>query len=229
MKHEKWVQNEPKKKDYRPLVVRLFWILMRDWQRLAVYVLVTAIIEGISIVVLYSFGYPNYVHGPGYYALFVALNFFMYFLWSNAIGGPEAAPPGSSIYSPLVQLATGVVGMFIIVAVIGEGINWLDGKMMEMTGTEKKLSKFNRELDSAVHDFVDATYSSKQAQKAAETRISELYKENPGMVLECLSETYDRIKEWGTTKTAGGVEMLIKGLQDRTKDEQSSERNRLPR
>lgn len=203
---------------------------MRVRQRLAVYVLVTAIIEGPSIVVLYSFGYPQNTYGLGILALLVALNFFFYFLWSNAIGGPEAAaPPGSSIYSPLLQLVAGIVGMFIIVAVIGEGINWLGGRMMEMTGTEKELSKFNRQLDSAVHDFVDATYSSKQAQKAAETRISELYSENPGRVLECLSEAFDRIKKMGTTKTAGRVEMLIKGLQDRTKDEQSSERNKLPK
>ncbi len=195
---------------------------MKFLHRLAVYVLVTAIIEGPSIVVLYSFGYPGNTYGPGVWALLVALNFFLYFLWSNAIGGPEAAaPPGSPIYNPLVALVTGVIGMFIIVTVIGEGMNWLGEKIMEMTGPEKELSKFNRQLDSAVHDFVDATYSSKQAQKAAETRISELYSKNPGRVLECLSEILDRIEKLGTTKTAGRLEMLIKGLQDRTKDEQS--------
>jgi hypothetical protein len=32
-----------------------------------------------------------------------------------------------------------MIGMFIIVAVIGEGMNWLGGKIMEMIGTEKKL------------------------------------------------------------------------------------------
>jgi hypothetical protein len=113
---------------------------MRGDQRLAVYVLVTAIIEGPSIVVLYLFGYPSNVYGLGYSALLVALNLFLYFLWSNAIGGPEAAaPPGSLIYNPLVQLVAGMIGMFIIVAVIGEGMNWLGGKIMEMIGTEKKL------------------------------------------------------------------------------------------
>jgi hypothetical protein len=38
-----------------------------------------------------------------------------------------------------VQLVAGVVGMFIIVTVIGEGIEWLGGKIMEMTGTEKEV------------------------------------------------------------------------------------------
>lgn len=203
---------------------------MRVEYRLVVYVLVTAIVEGLSIIVLYSFGYPEDVSGPGYLALLVALNFFLYFLWGNAIGGPEAAaPPGSLIYNPLVQLVAGVVGMFMIVAVIGEGMNWLGGKIMEITGTEKELLRFNKQLDSAVHDFVDVTHSSKQVQKAAETRINELYSEHPERVVECLSETLDRIKKMGTTKTAGRVEMLIKGLQDRTKNEQSSERNRLPK
>jgi hypothetical protein len=103
---------------------------MRGRQRLGVYVLVTAIIEGLSIVVLYSFGYPHYVYGPGMYALLVALNFFIWFLWMNALGGPySAAPPGSSIYNPFVQLVSGVVGMFIIVVVIGEVTNWLTREM----------------------------------------------------------------------------------------------------
>jgi hypothetical protein len=61
-----------------------------------------------------------------------------------AIGGPQgAAPPGSWIYNPLVQLVAGVVGMFIIVVVIGEGMNWLRGRMMKMTGTKKELSESN--------------------------------------------------------------------------------------
>jgi hypothetical protein len=44
--------------------------------------------------------------------------------------------------------------------------------------------------------------------------------ENPGRVLERLSEALDRIKKVDTAKTADRVEILIKGLQDRTKDEQ---------
>jgi hypothetical protein len=108
--------------------------------------------------------------------------------------------------------------MFIIVAVIGEGMNWLGGRLVEMMGAEEELSKFNRQLDSAVHDFVGTIFSSKQAQKAAETRISELYMENPGRVLERLSEALDRIKKVDTAKTADRVEMLIKALQNRTMD-----------
>lgn len=108
--------------------------------------------------------------------------------------------------------------MFKNVAVIGEGMNWLGGRLVEMMGAEEELSKFNRQLESAVHDFVGGIYSSKQARKAAETRIRELYMENPGRVLERLSEALDRIKKVDTAKTADRVEMLIKALQNRTMD-----------
>jgi hypothetical protein len=196
---------------------------MKAGYRLAVYALVTAIVEGPCVVVLYSFGYPNNVSGPGSLVELVALNLFVYLLWGNAIGGPEAAAaPGSWIYNPIVQLAGGVVGMFVIVAVVGETMNWLGEKMMEITGTEKELLRFKKQLDSAVHNFVGATYSSKQVQRAAETRINELYSKHPELVLECLSETLERIKEMGTNKTAARVEMLIKELQHRAKNEQSS-------
>jgi hypothetical protein len=98
---------------------------MTGRQRLARYVLVTAIIEGSSIIVLYSFGYPDHAQGLGFFALMIALNFFFFYLLSMAPGGPQgAAPPGSWIYNPLVQLVAGVVGMFIIVVVIGEIMNW---------------------------------------------------------------------------------------------------------
>lgn len=133
-----------KKKDYRLGIVKLFGVLMIGRQRLALYVLVTAIIEGSSIVVLYSSGYPHNAQGLGVLALMIALNFFFFYLLSMAIGGPQgAAPPGSWIYNPLVQLVAGVVGMFIIVVVIGEGMNWLRGRMMKMTGTKKELSESN--------------------------------------------------------------------------------------
>lgn len=198
---------------------------MRFLYRLTIYVLVTAIIEGTATVVLISNGYPNHVSGPGLGALLVALNILSLFLWSRAIGGPEAAPPqGDWFYNPLVQLVAGAVGMFVIVAAVGEATNWLGEKLMEATGREDELARFNRQLDSATHDFVGATYSSKQAQKTAETAMNKLYSERPERVIEHLSETLDRIRKMGTAKTAARLETLIKELQDRTRNEQSSEK-----
>ena len=192
--------------------------------RVLVYVFVTAIIEVVCISVLYSYGYPNSVSGPGALAWFVGVNFLAYFLWGNAVGGPQgAAPQGSLIYNPLVQLVGGVVGMFIIVTVIGEGTNWLSGKIVEMAGTEKEAVRFKRRLDSAVHDFVETTFASKQVRKPAEKRINDLYSQHPARVLERLFETLDRVEKTGTTKTAARVEMLIKELQERTLNERSSE------
>lgn len=197
---------------------------MRFLYRLAIYVLVTAIIEGTSIVVLFSYGYPDNVSGPGLSALLVALNIFSFFLWSGAIGGSETAPPqGTWLYNPLVQLVAGAVGMFVIVAAVGEATSWLGEKLMEAIGREDPLVRFNRQLDSAVHDFVGATYSSEQVQKTAETTIDKLYSERPERVIEFLSETLDRIRKMGTAKTAARVETLIKELQHRTGKEQSSE------
>lgn len=92
--------------------------------RMLVYALITAIIEGPAIIVLYSLGYPNVL--PASLVSLTVLNFFLWFLWSNAIGGPEtAAPPGSLIYNPLFQLFAGVVGMFVMVTLMGETIVWL--------------------------------------------------------------------------------------------------------
>jgi hypothetical protein len=172
--------------------------------------------------VLYFYGYPNSVSGLGSFAWLVALNFVFYFLWSNAVGGPEGkAPPGSLIYNPIVLLVGGVVGMFIIVTVIGEGMNWLRGEIMEMRGPEKEALMFKKQLDSAVHDFVETPFFSKQAWRTTEERIKDLYSEHPERVMERLSETFDRVKKTGTTKTAARLEMLIKVLQQSTKNEQS--------
>jgi hypothetical protein len=173
--------------------------------------------------VLYSLGYPNSASIAGSWAFPVVLNLFLYFIWSNAIGGPEGgASQGSWIYNPVIQLIAGVAGMFMIVAVAGETINWLGERIIEMTGSEKELLTFNKELDSAVRDFVDAVYSSTKVQTAAEARIRELHSEHPELVDKYLAETLDRTRKMGPAKTAARVEMLIKELHDETKNEQSS-------
>jgi len=109
--------------------------------RLLVYALVTAIIEVPSIIVLYSLGYPNNPHATASVAYLIALNLFIWFLWSSAIGGPPpegTSPSDSLIYNPLFQLFAGVVCMFIIVTVIGEAIVWLNGE----------ISKLSREISN---------------------------------------------------------------------------------
>jgi hypothetical protein len=111
--------------------------------RVLVYALVTATIEVPSIIVLYSLGYPNDPHATASIAWLIALNLFIWFLWSSAIGGPP--PEGTSppdlyllISNPLFQLFAGVVCMFIIVTVIGEAIVWLNGE----------ISKLSREISN---------------------------------------------------------------------------------
>ena len=107
-------------------------VFMKFSHRVLVYALVTAIIEVPSIVVLYSF--PNNLSETGYLAFLIVFNLSIYFLWGIAMSGPEvAAPQGSWVY-PLIWLVAGVVGMFIIVAVIGEAIVWLSQEIRKMKG-----------------------------------------------------------------------------------------------
>jgi hypothetical protein len=101
---------------------------MRELHRALVYLVTTALIEGVSFVVLYSSGFPNSAtfSATESLAFLISYNIFLYFIWANAIGGPEAAAPqGSGFYNLLFQLVAGVVGMLIIVTVIGEAIVWL--------------------------------------------------------------------------------------------------------
>jgi hypothetical protein len=101
---------------------------MRELHRALVYLLATALIEGPSFIVLYSSGFPNSatLSGTGGLALLISYNLFLYFIYTNAIGGPEAAAPqGTLIYNQLFQLVAGIVGMLIILTVIGEMIVWL--------------------------------------------------------------------------------------------------------
>jgi hypothetical protein len=195
---------------------------MKGEHRLAVYLLVTAIVEGPSIVILYSLGYPSSsdLAWSGSLVLLIALNVVFVFIALGAIGGYESSASQRSV-DPLVLLGAGVFSMFVIMTVIGEGINWLSEKFMEMT-SEDELSGFNKRLNRAVHDFVDASYSPTEVQNAAETRIVELYSKHPELVDKYLSETLDRIRKIGTPRTAARVEALINELHDGKKKEQPS-------
>ena len=111
--------------------------------RLLVYALVTAMIEVPSIIVLYSLGYPNNPYARTSTAYLIAVNLFIWFLWSSAIGGPppEGTSPSDSLIligNPLFQLFAGVVCMFILVTVIGEAIVWLN----------REISKLSREISN---------------------------------------------------------------------------------
>ena len=143
----------------------------------------------------------------------IAFNIMVYFLLGNAIGGPEAAArPGSWIYNPLVHVVGGVVGMFVFVTVVGESMNWLGKRIGEMAWRNEP-ERFKRQLDRAVHDFVEAAYSSKNAQRAVEARIIELYSEHPEQAMRYLSEVLGRTKSTGSPKTATRVEMMIEELK----------------
>jgi hypothetical protein len=196
--------------------------LMKGEHRLAVYVPVTAIIEGPSIFILYTQGFPNSSE-PGWsgsLAFLIALNIVFVFIGLGARGGYEISATQGSV-NPLVLLGAGVSSMFVIVTVICEAVNWLSKKFMEIT-MEDELSGFNKRLNSAVHDFIEATYASTAVQKSAETIIKKLYSEHPELVDKYLSEILDRIKKMGTAQTAARVEVLIKELRERTKKGQLS-------
>lgn len=102
---------------------------MRELHRALVYLLITALIEVPSFIVLYSSGFPNNaaLSATGGLALVISYNLFLFFLYVNGIGGSDApTPPGGTlIYNQLFQLVAGVVGMLIIITVIGEVLVWL--------------------------------------------------------------------------------------------------------
>lgn len=195
---------------------------MKFLHRLMVYVLVTAIIEASTGIVLYYLGFPSNsaISGSlaGQMAFLIFFNFILWMVLSNAIGGPEgAAPQGSWIYDPIARMVGGIVGMFIIVTAIGESMNWVGERIVEKAGWNEPR-RFKRQLDSAIHDFMGVTYSSEQAQMAAETRLNELYSEHPEQVMAHLSETLTRVKKMGTKKDAEQLETLVKKLQDKAKN-----------
>jgi len=61
---------------------------MKFLHRLTVYVLVTAIIEGPAILILYNYGYPSNRSSYGSWAFLVAENLYFLLLALSALGGP---------------------------------------------------------------------------------------------------------------------------------------------
>jgi len=64
---------------------------MKEEYRLAIYVLVTALIEGPCLLILYLLGFSNgSLNGLGYMAEQIALNIVFLFFALSAIGGYES-------------------------------------------------------------------------------------------------------------------------------------------
>ena len=108
--------------------------LMRLLYRLAIYTVVTAIIEGPSILILYSYGYPESPSSDWFWIFLIVENLYMWLLWSQAIGGPI---PGQGPRDISLDLVWGVVSMFLIIAAIGETMNWLIEEIRKLKRTLK--------------------------------------------------------------------------------------------
>jgi hypothetical protein len=102
---------------------------MRFLQRLAIYALVTAIIEVPSILILYSYGYPKSPSSDWIWIFLIVENLYMLLLWSQAIGGPI---PGQGPRDMSFDVVWGIVSMFLIIGAIGETINWLIEEIRKM-------------------------------------------------------------------------------------------------
>jgi hypothetical protein len=194
---------------------------MRSLYRLLVYCLVTAVVEGVSFAVLYSNGYPGHLSGVGGSVVWIALNIVFYYIAISAIGGPKPGMEGEWIYNPVVQVIGGIIGMFVMVTVVGESLNWIGERIMEKSGRNEPR-RFKRQVDSAIHEFVKVTYSSKSAQAKAEAGLIELYSSHPEQAMGYLREVLERIKSSGDPNTAIRVEALIKQLEFRAKTQYSS-------
>lgn len=108
-----------------------------------VYALATAIIEGFAMIVLLSLGYPNtsspssvaaWEGSPAYPVFF---NFVLFLLAGGAIG--QEGPSSSGSYDPTSQIVGGVIGMFIIVAIVGEALVWLSGEIAEIAKNNGRI------------------------------------------------------------------------------------------
>jgi hypothetical protein len=64
------------------------FVTMKFYHRLAIYVLVTAIIEVPSILVLYSYGYPNSPSSDWIGIFLIVGNLYFILIALSAIGGP---------------------------------------------------------------------------------------------------------------------------------------------
>jgi uncharacterized membrane protein (DUF485 family) len=102
---------------------------MRLLYRLAIYVMVTVIIEGPSVLILYSYGYPNNPSSTSTLAFLIVYNLYFVLIAFSAIGGPV---PNQGPRDMSFDLVYGVAAMFIIVAVVGETIVWLSQEIRKM-------------------------------------------------------------------------------------------------
>jgi hypothetical protein len=103
--------------------------VMRDLHRLVVYALITAIIEGPSIVILYSYRYPNNPSSTSTLAFLIVYNLYFVIIAFSAIGDPV---PNQGPRDMSFDLVRGVVSMFTIVAVVSETIHWLSGQIRKL-------------------------------------------------------------------------------------------------
>lgn len=95
---------------------------MKLLHRLAVYAMVTAMIEVPSILFLYSYGYPNDPSSYVSWAFLIVYNLYFWLIAISAIGGPF---PNEGPRDMSLDIVWGTVSMFLIIAAIGETISWL--------------------------------------------------------------------------------------------------------
>lgn len=104
--------------------------LMIFSHRLLIQAIVTAIIEGSSGIALYSLGYPNNPYAlsssGGVLLFLIFFNLYTLILLSGAMTGHQPGAPSTPyIFDQIIQTVGGIIGMFIVVTIIGEGIVWL--------------------------------------------------------------------------------------------------------
>jgi hypothetical protein len=106
---------------------------MKFLHRLVIYVLVTAIIEVPSILVLYSYGYPNSPSSDWIGIFLIVGNLHFILIALSAIGGPV---PNQEPRDMSFDLVYGIVSMFLIIGAIGETINWLNEEIRKLRRTQ---------------------------------------------------------------------------------------------
>lgn len=107
--------------------------------RLAIYVLVTAVIEVPSILILYSYGYPSSPSSDWFWIFLIVEN--LYIIWllrHSVIGGPV---PNQGPRDMSFDIVWGTLSMFLIIAAIGETVNWLIEEIGKLRRTQKPPSQ----------------------------------------------------------------------------------------
>jgi hypothetical protein len=94
-----------------------------------IYSFVTAIIEVPAILMLYSYGYPSNPSSYMTWAFLIAYNLFFIMIGFSSVGGPI---PGQGPRDMSLDLVWGAISMFIIIAAIGETMNWLTEEVRKL-------------------------------------------------------------------------------------------------